>query len=316
MATLDHLPPSVVHQICGRLDFPTLIKLRRTSHFYLASVSEHLQDTLTSHIAPFARDPSSLLDLVTQLGGYVGGDVALAQLLRDMEIRPTHLELFLPTGRTAWKHLQNNLIEVQGATQQPAKSHPSSISLSLLPAHAAIREGPGTRAAVLFTTSTGAILVYRSQTGDALLPITQQWGSHRVAYTNRLYSGCGYPRLLFRRRVLMGTTPSDRIARRLGQEDISVVIKRDTRRGFDIRLSPRQWCDMEVDGCGAMVFLCPAQRRSILDAGSLCVRTSPLQTDILKTRVEWRMSLRPCVGGCLGIGAWSAITHHETILNG
>ncbi len=313
MPGIDDLLPSILDRIFRDLDLRALMNLRCTSQSQSAMVSSALKSTLIRLVGNFVGGPQALLELLTEMDGYVGGEVAMAYLLQgtDTSFLPKTLELFLPASRSSWMAFTNHLVKIQGAVEQPNPPFHTSTTRP----ETRVPLVRGVRAGVRYTTSYGTLLVYRSVTKDALVPISQQWGSHRIVYANLTYSGAGYPALLFEHRALLGTIPSERVRRTPAESEAVEQVLDDERRGFDIRLMPTQWSDLGVHGCGAQEYACPAQTRSFVDRGSLRLRVQPLVHRGLKTTVMWRLVPRPCVGGCLGRGDMAWLNQTETMLS-
>ncbi|TFK84162.1 hypothetical protein K466DRAFT_602240 [Polyporus arcularius HHB13444] len=287
MPQLSDQPLAVLVRVCQHLDLVSLFKFRRTSHILLDATSLHLKACLLELVGRFVPDAHRLLEFLTEIKGYVGGDVALAFLLRDMDLALDSLELFLPVTARAWNDFESHLIHSQSALKVP-ENHDRSFP----PRRPPVLLSPGTRTTARFTTPRGTLLLYRSHTSDALVPISQQWASHRLLYVNLRHSGAAYPRLLFKRRALLGTRPARPDGRVAEGQDLDELVRRDAERGFDVRLAAHQWEELAVHGCGADVYLCASQARTFNDAGSLGFRLSPLADRMVATWVEWRLPAR------------------------
>ncbi|RDX45223.1 hypothetical protein OH76DRAFT_1358300 [Lentinus brumalis] len=269
MPSFVHLSEGLKLRVCGFLDLRSLFDFRQTSRPHLEVVATELQGRLTAHIGTFVPHPQVLLEKLTAYGGVVGGEVALAFLLRHTDFTPTSLDLYLPVGLESWIRFENHLIYDQWAI--PERGFPL---LQTQPLSRLVRKpspGRGIRTAARFSLNMGSpehvvertVNLFRSQSSDPLVPISQGRATHLLAYANLDHLGCGYPLLLLNHRSLMGTGPRDE----------NELISLDIARGIDFGLSATKWPDISLIACGAPQWLCPSQTRSFNDCGSLYARS-------------------------------------------
>lgn len=284
MLVRSHLPHAIALRVCHFLNIATLLRLRGTCKTLLAVVTAELEQSLVELLALFVPHPQLLSEALVTNQAFVGGSVALAFILRDDSIRPSTLDIFVP--RSQGMVMENHFAYYQSADESDSWFPDDTVNAANLRSR-----GLGQ---IVCTSANGRpIYLYESSENNALVPICRSWATHLVTYVNAAYFGTGYPALLHARRALLGQHYP-------GEEE---QLDKYHRRGFDIRLYPSQWVDMQGYGCGASLWSCPTQTRRLNDKGSLTIHVQPLDKTAglhdLIASVFWRMDTRPCAGACL-----------------
>ncbi|KAI0687479.1 hypothetical protein C8Q76DRAFT_803435 [Earliella scabrosa] len=289
--TVSDLPPAARAWLCQFLDFRALMRLRRVSHGCLRLVHEELFESLRVLVQTFVRNADELVDVLTRLDGYIGGDVALLFFLRTSHFHANSLELYVPP--TAYDILRDYLRIRQGAIERPPPTFSDHVEYVW-----------NTRAVEQYTDfrtpSNHTVRLFQSVTHDALAPITRGWATHTINYVNATYFGCAHPSLLFSYRAWLSVEGDDEFA----------LLREAETRGFDVRFCPSQWPDLGVGLCGAARGLCPSQVRRFSERHAIAARMRPTADQPLATRLRWRTSEVPCGGPCLadsrpqGLAPW------------
>ncbi|RDX52568.1 hypothetical protein OH76DRAFT_1345253 [Lentinus brumalis] len=286
MVAFSNLTRATKAHLCIHLDLRTLLCFRATSKDHLELATDEFKRSLLSLARRFIPRPEQLLAALDHTSGFIGGSVAVLFLLRDRSFIPRSLDVFIP--RDAWWRFEAHLLHAQNASRVgmvlPTADGDEEDNDDILQQRGLVR-------IAVFRTHLGIVRLFRSVAPDALVPIARSWGTHLVAYVGPGHFGHGYATLFFQRRAVLGDLLRDEAER----------VRAYQRRGFDIRLSPTQWSDLRLQGCGEESWICPTQPRSFDDDGALSVRMRPLQTEALESEVVWRLGGRPCGGPCLEV---------------
>ncbi|KAI0683477.1 hypothetical protein C8Q76DRAFT_570349, partial [Earliella scabrosa] len=213
----------------------------------------------------------------------IGGEFALAYILRDHCVKPTRLEVFVSQ---TWYN-----IFVENLDLYPC------VCTCLTPLHAAdstpeFRQQRDVRRVSPFITTSGLSLwVYESDSISPTSPISRTFCSALMNFVTEYSFGCAYPRLTFDRKSLL----SDLCMDTLSDEDYTVSHRLKTF-GFEFAVHPAEWSDYGDSGaddktsepfpCFRDLYICPDQGRYFGDRGSLVGFMDPLGVDVAIARAR------------------------------
>ncbi|RDX39986.1 hypothetical protein OH76DRAFT_1490669 [Lentinus brumalis] len=221
--------------VLGMVNLPSLLALRACSHHTLAVVAAVLQVTLQALCGWFLRYPDIFLTVLVESEAFVGGQVAVRFMLRDLPFRPQHLDVYVPVA--AYRAVRRHLVRIQQATMVSGPdSQWNHDNERWLVDH-------GLNDTSVLQTKEGTIKLHRALTSQALAGIACAGTSAEVSYVNPTYFGTGYPSLLFRHHALFADWKED-------DEDILSILRWRVR-GLDIRMAARAWEECRGLVCAA-----------------------------------------------------------------
>lgn len=275
------MPPSLSLELTqltvSYMDIPTLLTFRQASRSSLNLVRSELVTTLFFIVGRFVPNPSLLLAKLDTHGAFISGSTALQFFLRNTDVKPKNLDIFLPYD--SLPPLLHHMFTVQAGLVL-CTSRPVSDTLPHMLAEQAIT----------IRTPYGDVNLWQSNAHTSFLPMACGPTSAHFLYVNTTHFGCGYPTLLFNNRAIVGHPHL---------VDFDLAITKCKKRKLDLRLFTHMWNDLAHHGpCAAKHFSCPAQERTFSDKGSLRARMHPLKHDVVEPGVVWRLDCRPCGRGC------------------
>lgn len=291
-------------------DLRTLLAVRQTSRAFHKSTSEELRGFLHYELLPrFTDHVDAFMDVISRCRAVLGGEIALAYVLRDPEFHPQKLEVYTGDGSFeelvnlfTYGHMISTSVRLLGVAEVPADHG----------------EDRGVHRYAMFSTSKGAdIYVYESSTGSPLGPIARTWATALMNFVTDRSFGCAYPRLTFQRQTLV----SDRVFDTFAEEDMATITLLHTANfafGRDIsRWIPQHGATGKtfspadpIYGCRRDLFCCPEQGRYFGDGGSLIGFMRPYGEDLVATQrlgtapyglmTAWRLfATQVCGESCL-----------------
>ncbi|RDX40033.1 hypothetical protein OH76DRAFT_1301224, partial [Lentinus brumalis] len=227
------------------VDMKSMMTLRACSRATMGAVAEVLRYNLRKMCESILPDPDEFFEELLRIYAFIGGEIAVRWLLRDVRVPCNHLEVFVPAMEFAnigvhLTHFQRgDLMAVREADEhEDGTMRPNALE----------------RRSV-FHTPTGVVTVYESTTDDPLAPIACGHSSVEVAYVNPRYFGHGYPTLLFAYQGLLAGW----------FEGESEYVIEWAGRGIDLRLYAEGWREFAGLRCPAKRWACPAQGRRFID---------------------------------------------------
>ena len=300
--------PEIGDLITRSMDVKMLLVWRRVCRTSRAHVASAFQNTLRRLLALFLPATRQLMRIITECHALIGGEVALAFLLRDSTYTPMSMDIFTTE---LWFHAL-----VDYLTFSPFISPHltfNGVTICVRP-HRQQREVR--RCATFHTQTARTIKIYESTSITPCSPISRSWTSALMNYVTATSFGCAFPELTFNRLALV----SEMCVTGMTVEDHRVMqCLRDAR--FSFAFHPAEWAQyrpaaLPMEALPAGVFpclrhrhLCPDQGRYFGDDGSLVIFMDPSQdsheTAYLRSEppygimVAWRMWVcGSCARGC------------------
>ena len=280
------------------MDLPTILEWRRTCILNYAHATAALKRTLTILLNPFLSQPVALLDLISRYGAVIGGEVALAFILRHRLFQPHTLEIF--TGTSMYQLLCREILSDPRIVPDI-----TGLAVTILPhPHNLQRD-------ILETThihlrAARTLYIHRSSTLSPLSPIARSICTAMVNFVTPHCFGCAYPRLTLDDKALL----SDLSESSMSDFDASLML-RLVEQGIDVSIDPATWKQYRTwsptptladstKACWRSHYICPEQGRFFGDQGSLIDFIDPLGTPTAALRgrglppfgtsVIWRLS--------------------------
>lgn len=271
--------PVTTANIVSYMDLPSLMVFRATCKPSLLIVEKDLTRSLLRTVSRFVPNPALLLEKLARHDAFIAGSAALEFFLRYSHIGPKNLDIFIPIGSMP-PLLHHLFIEQAAYLVHPDDAQDAPPP----PPHFLVEQ------AFAFQTPVGAVTLWQSEAHTPFLPIISSPTSIHIVYVNPRYFGCGYPKLLFALRALIGRPDV------IGFDEAAWKC---FGRGIELRFFMRMWAEWAYHGpCAARYFACPSQQRTLSDAGSLKARMKPLADVVMEPNVVWRLDNRPCGAAC------------------
>ncbi|KAI1782576.1 hypothetical protein LXA43DRAFT_905390, partial [Ganoderma leucocontextum] len=214
--------------IADAMDLPSLIHWKATCRTAYAQAVSSQRRSLSRLIAPFVPNPHILIDLLPQFRAFLGGEVALAFLLRDPNFHPTAIDIFcnifqFDTLCSALLHHSTlrTLIE-----HHEIVNHPSSFfSPREVVQYLHIRFVNGR-----------SIYVHRSTSISASSPVIRAPNTGLMNYVTPYGFASAYPVLTLDRKAII----SDLTLATMTTRD-QAMVDNMLRAGFSLAVSPCAW---------------------------------------------------------------------------
>ena len=314
---LNRSSPEIGDLITDTMDMKSLLAWRRVSRAARTHVASAFQTRLRRLLALFLPATRQLLRTITECRALIGGEVALAFLLRDPDYAPLSMDIFTTDQ---WFHALVDYLTFSPFISPHLTFHGVTICIRPHRHHREVR-----RCATFIAQSARIIRIYESTSISAVSPISRSWTSALMNYVTATSFGCAYPELTFNRLALV----SEMCLTGMTLEDHRVMgYLRDAR--FLFAFHPAEWpryspvtlpgesLPSGVFPCLRHRYICPDQGRYFGDDGSLVVFMDPSQdthdTAYLRSEppygimVAWRMWVcGSCARGC---------AYHDDTLNG
>ena len=271
------LSPELAGAIVDSMDIISLLRWRQTCKFHYAQSTAALKRSLTKLVNPFLSHPIALLQLITHFRAVIGGEVALAYILRDDGFQPKTLEIYT----SAYYHsllcraMLSHPDIYANITQANAINPPQQFKL----------QRDIVETLIISLNNGKKIYVHSSSTASPLSPVARATCTALINYVTPESFGCGYPRLTLYQKSLQSTTIAAH-ADELSDQDHRLTY---TLRQLSIEtsVSPGHWQQYrmwpsdhdsaaDLGPCWRSHFICPSQSRYFGDRGSLLDFVDPL----------------------------------------
>ena len=295
--------------IADEMDIASVICWRQTCTANYAHAVGSLERKLVQLVDLFVTYPTALLRVVTEFNAVIGGEVALAYILRDVPIRPHSLEIF--ASRLQYEAICRAIIS------DPLLSV-DIVDATTLKAHYTLcTQRDITQTLQLRLRSGLEMHVRRSSTLSPLSPIARVPCTAFMNFVTPQSFGCAYPRLTLNHQSLLSDLATgaadhlDEAARKL-LVDVGIDAAVRPSHWREYRIWSRTPSDMDtVNACWRSHFICPEQGRFFGDRGSFVDFISPLECGAVELRIRrappfgctivWRLSSSyECVMSCEG----------------
>ena len=261
--------------IADELDIKTLCQWRATCRLNYTQGTSSLRRSLLKVLNPFVRNPSSFVDLLTKQEALIGGEVALAFILRDCSYSARDLEVFATPLR--FGKLCDAIIQSLNSDRVRTSSriqHNTNFALRRL-------------VSITFQIDLfngRSIHVHCSFTCTAVAGIARTITTALSNYVSGQGFACSHPHLTLQRRALLADIALDAH----NQLDYRVMGNM-VAQGFQFAVSPSVWPEYhyllgdnmsgETFQCCRSLYVCPSQGRFFGDAGSFINYFDPLAGD-------------------------------------
>ena len=325
LVTLNRVHPEIGGLISDDMDIKALCQWRATCRQNYSQGTASLRRSLMKVLNPFVRDPSDLVLLITRHNALIGGEVALAFMLRDSTYFARNLEIF--TGQWDFSPFCAAFLNGPLVFQIRRTSrieHSKQFTLQRLiceTVHIELMNGR-------------SIHVHSSFTCTAISGIARALTTGLSNYVSGQGFGCSHPRLTLQRRALL----SDIALETRNPLDFSVM-NNMVAQGFHFALSPTTWPEYRYSladnvtvapfQCWRDLYICPSMGRFFGNAGSFVNYFDPLAGDAeicvsrslppYGTMLVWRlMTTFHCTDSCgeldefLGDGLTSVLSSSFT----
>ena len=293
----SRLPPDVAGMIVDHMDVRSILAWRDTCVVNYAHATAALKRTLTAMLNSFLLQPNALLDVISRYGAVIGGETALAFVLRHRPFQPLTLEIFANTSMyrpfchevVTDPRIGPDIVEVSLTTTR----YPYNVDRDIL------------ETTCIHMRSTRTIYVHRSATLSPLSPIARSLCTALVNFVTPHSFGCAYPRLTFDdksllsdlRQASMNDLDKD-IMRMLSEQQIAVAVDPASWQRY------RPWSSTpsvvgSMKACWRSHHICPDQGRFFGDNGSLVDFLDPIGMPValleergsppFGTAVMWRL---------------------------
>ena len=303
------LSPELCGMIADEMDIASVICWRQTCTANYAHAVGSLERKLVQLVDLFVTYPTALLRVVTEFNAVIGGEVALAYILRDVLIRPHSLEIFV--SRLEYEAICRSILS------DPLLSLDIVVATTVNADYMLCTQRDITRTLRLCLRSGLDMHIRRSSTLSPLSPIACAPCMAFMNFVTRESFGCAYPRLTLNNQALLcdiGMGVADHLDG--AARDILVDI------GIEAAVEPSHWPEYRLwsptpsnvatsNACWRSHFICPEQGRFFGDRGSLVDFVSPLDCGAVQLRdrrappfgctIVWRLSSSyECVMSCEG----------------
>ncbi|KAI0711636.1 hypothetical protein C8Q76DRAFT_797907 [Earliella scabrosa] len=246
------------------------------------------------------------LRILTECRALIGGVFALGFLLRDPEIDPGFMDIYV---NDLWFQ-----VLVEYLVYSPILS-PTLTFKGVTISGASLRERRDIRRTASFSNPHGlSINVHESSTVSACSPISRAYTSALMNYITDHSFACAYPRLTFARKGLVSDLNLDIVT-----DEEFCALASLLRSGWVFASDLSQWPNLRLGNpsptlpgtypCARSVFACPDQGRYFGDLGSLVAFIDPMADDYRAAfrrglppyghMVAWRMwGSSMCMDGC------------------
>ena len=288
------------------MDIRSLLRWRSTCSVNYIHGTASLRRTLMTRLQPFIPSPLHFVDIVTQHGAVIGGELALSFFLRHEDYRPSCLEIY--ASNFQYNDLCTAILD-EPDIKQCVEKH---VFLTSSVYHAMTRLVAETL--IIHMKNGRTLYVYQSYTCSSSAPVTRSTCTALSNFVTGHSFGCSHPVLTLAGRGLL----ADRELMFLSARD-NLSIDNLLAHGFSLAVSPTAWPEYRRDidddtlrsaeECWREKFVCPSQGRFFGDKGSLVGFFDPLSADEDKCvannlapfgpMVIWRsMSTFDCDDGC------------------
>ncbi|EIW54146.1 uncharacterized protein TRAVEDRAFT_23341 [Trametes versicolor FP-101664 SS1] len=264
-AIIFRLPDKAMDVIVRKLSVVSLLALRCTNKRLYSSVTAELQRARDLLLAPYVDDTISMWGLLEEYNAVVGGMAALAFFLRDDDLLPATLDVYVSDNYAPgidWVH-----------------GHLEELDLHCVEESEVWEELPAgvVKSCVYSTTSEHLIrFLWTEWMESVLLPAASSPTTALANFVGAHVFGCGYPEQTLRRH---GYTR--------GRSELSAFDKAytdylKTTAAFTYdAFTDTEMADAEEEGrttyrCAAVANSCPAQGRYFGDKGSILQLFDPL----------------------------------------
>lgn len=177
------------------MDLLSLTRWRLTCKTNYEQAVSSLRRSLLTMLDPFMSQPLVILDILTQHHSVLGGEFALAFILRDRSLLPTHLDIFCSDYE--FNPLCSSILDAS-AIRKEIKSHEYT-DLTILDALRTLISCVLT----IHTTRGTTIRVHRSYTTSPTAPISRASCTALSNFVTAYGFGCSHPLLTLQRRALV-----------------------------------------------------------------------------------------------------------------
>lgn len=269
--------------LTDHMDMRSLFAWRHSSKSNYRHSCSCLKRTLQCMLKCFFPCVESFLQALGDCQGVLGGEFALAYMLRSTGLIPKVLEVFVPTE---WFHafIENLLIN-------PVIS-PFFLPFAPEETDGAFAEQRCITMTAPFVTTQGlGVWVHESDSISPAMPIARTWTSGLINFVTEYGFGSAYPRLTLDKKGLLSTACLGTLT-----DDDTYIASHMQDIGFSFAISPTDWPeyfysypiadDYSQFPCLRDTFLCPNQGRYFGDQGSFVAFMDPLSVEpaIAKTR--------------------------------
>ncbi|KAI0698728.1 hypothetical protein C8Q76DRAFT_593184, partial [Earliella scabrosa] len=260
--------------ITQHMDMPSLLLWKGVCRASQEQVIKVLRANLHKLLRRFVPATRELLRVVTECRAFIGGLVALAFLLPNIEVETTTLEVF--TDDLYFPSFLEYLLYSPFIAPHLI-FHGTVIMLKPHRTHRAV-----SRIAKFSTTSGLHVSVHESTTISACSPISRSWNTALINFVTETTFGCAYPRLTFHKRAIL---PDMHLVTMTREE--RNVLAHLHNIGFSLAFHPGEWGDYEARTrstrfnvalfpCFRHLYICPDQGRYFGDPGSLVGFIDPI----------------------------------------
>ena len=212
------------------MDLLSLTIWRLTCKANYAHARSSLRRSLVHLLRPFVPNPQYLLDLITKHHALLGGELALAFILRDPTYCPTHLDIF--TSDFEFDAVCDAIID-EPSVRDTIEGHIYTNN----PPMDAIRRLVACTLTIR-TTRALTIYVHRSYTTSAAAPITRAPCTALSNFVTAYGFACSHPRLTFARRALLADLDFPHMPAVLHATLDHLLLHR-----FSLAVSPAAWLE-------------------------------------------------------------------------
>lgn len=273
--TLDSLHPEIGGIISDDMDIKSLCQWRATCRQNYLQGTASLRRSLMKVLNGFVHDPSNFMSLITRHNALIGGEVALAFILRDSTYFARSLEIF--AGQWDFSALCKAVLDgplVLHIQRTTRIEHPRNFALQRLVSETLHIE----------LVNGGSIHIHSSFTCTAISGIARSLTTGLSNYVSGQGFGCSHPRLTLQRRALLSDIALDT----RNALDFSVMNNMVTQ-GFHLSVTPSAWPEYRYSladnatiapfQCWRELYICPSMGRFFGDAGSFVNYFDPLAGD-------------------------------------
>lgn len=210
------------------MDMLDLTRWRLTCRANYHQAVGSLQRSVINMLRPFVLNPLALLDIITKHQAVLGGEFALAFVLRDASMLPMHLDIY--ASDFEFDHLCTAIMS-DDTLRSAFKTHESTNN-SVLDALRTLISST----LVITTTRGTTIHIHRSYTISPSAPISRASCTALSNFVTAYGFGCSHPLLTLNRRALL----ADQEIPELPFADRKVQQKLLTHK-FSLAVSPTAW---------------------------------------------------------------------------
>ncbi|KAI0715420.1 hypothetical protein C8Q76DRAFT_693192 [Earliella scabrosa] len=301
--------PDINPFIIRHMDIPSMTIWRAVCHKAHEDVTAALKKDLLFLLRNFLPEPQPFLELFTDYKAIIGGEFALAFLLRGENFVARRLEVF-----TSEVHFQGLVHRIRSCPLYAAQVRFESMDLVPVPY---VHSRAFQRYAKFVTIGGDYLEIFETSSTSPCTPISRTWCSALMNFVTAHSFGCAYPRLTFQLQSIV----SDLRLMDFSEDDRQTM-RRMVTCGFDFAREPTllpPYAHLALTNgppgiyrCLRASFICPDQARFFGDAGSMVVvldalhgghsRLRALQVAPYGHMSVWRLwCSSACDNLCLGV---------------